>query len=257
MSAHKSDSNSTTAWTRREFLGTGMAAGAALAAGSGRDLPADTGAAAEGGAFPKGFLWGAATAAHQVEGNNINSDLWVLEHVKPTLFDEPSARRLRSLSPLSGRHPRCWPRLGLNTYRFSIEWARIEPEQGYFSNAALDHYRRVLAACHEQGLFPMVTFYHFSSPRWFAALGGWEKPAGADLFVRYCERAARHLGDLIGAATTFNEPNLPDAAALDAPACRYSVHHRAADAQAGGARGWIGSLRLLLPGRCARSCRTP
>ena len=99
--------------------------------------------------------------------------------------------------------------LGLNCYRFSIEWARIEPEPGHYSIAALDHYRRVLAACHENGVNPMVTFYHFSSPRWFAGLGGWEKPAAIDRFVRYCERAARHFGDLIRSASTFNEPNLP------------------------------------------------
>jgi beta-glucosidase len=158
--------------------------------------------------FPDGFLWGAATAAHQVEGNNINSDLWVLEHVKPTLFVEPSLdacdhyhRFADDIRLLAG--------LGLNTYRFSIEWARIEPERGIFSMATLEHYRRMLAACLDNGVIPMVTFYHFSSPRWFAAMGGWEKPPAADLFVRYCERAARSLGDLIGFASTFNEPNLP------------------------------------------------
>ena len=158
--------------------------------------------------FPKGFLWGAATAAHQVEGNNINSDLWVLEHVTPTLFEEPSLDACDHYL----RYPediRLLAKLGLNTYRFSVEWARIEPERGHFSLAALDHYRRVLAACHENGITPMVTFYHFSSPRWFAAMGGWEKRESYDLFVRYCGRVSRHLGDLMKFATTFNEPNLP------------------------------------------------
>ena len=158
--------------------------------------------------FPEGFLWGAATAAHQVEGNNTNSDLWVLEHVQPTLFAEPSLDACDHY----WRFPediRLLASLGLNTYRFSIEWARIEPERGHFSRAALEHYRRVLAACHENSVTPMVTFYHFSSPRWFAGMGGWQGPAAADLFVRYCEQATRHLGDLISFATTFNEPNLP------------------------------------------------
>ena len=90
MSAHKSDPKPSHALTRREFLGTGMAAGAAVAAGAGRAQPADAALQAAGTAFPKGFLWGAATAAHQVEGNNINSDLWVLEHMKPSMFAEPS-----------------------------------------------------------------------------------------------------------------------------------------------------------------------
>ena len=158
--------------------------------------------------FPDGFLWGAATAAHQVEGNNTNSDLWVLENVQPTLFAEPSGdacdhyrRYGRDIEILAG--------LGLNTYRFSIEWARIEPEQGSFSTEELDHYRRMLAACHENGVTPMVTLYHFSSPRWFAAIGGWEHKSAPDLFVRYCERVAHDLGDMVGLAMTFNEPNLP------------------------------------------------
>jgi beta-glucosidase len=158
--------------------------------------------------FPPGFLWGAATAAYQVEGNNTNSDLWVLEHVQPTLFVEPSLDACDHYHRFA-EDIRLLASLGLNTYRFSLEWARIEPERNHFSRSALDHYRRVLAACHENGVTPMVTLYHFSSPRWFAAMGGWEKRASADLFVRYAERAASHLGDLIGLATTFNEPNLP------------------------------------------------
>src|SRR5260370_32691656 len=99
--------------------------------------------------------------------------------------------------------------LGLNTYRFSIEWARIEPEAGSFATAELDHYRRMLAACHEHNVIPMATLYHFTSRRWFAAMGGWEQKSAGDAFVRYCERVTEHFGDLITIAATFNEPNLP------------------------------------------------
>ncbi len=99
--------------------------------------------------------------------------------------------------------------LGFNTYRFSIEWARIEPEEGFFSNAELDHYRRMLATCHEHHLTPMVTYYHFSLPRWFAMKGGWENANAADMYARYCEKATKHLGDLIGYASTMNEPDVP------------------------------------------------
>ena len=88
--------------------------------------------------FPNGFLWGAATAAHQVEGNNINSDLWVLEHIEPTLFAEPSLDACDHLR-LYPEDIRMLAQLGLNTFRFSVEWARIEPERGCFSMAALDH----------------------------------------------------------------------------------------------------------------------
>src|ERR1700745_570234 len=158
--------------------------------------------------FPSGFVWGAATAAHQVEGTNVNSDLWVLEDCSPTVFEEPSLdacdhyhRFQDDIRLLAG--------LGLNCYRFSIEWARIEPERGHFSLSALDHYRRVLAACHENGVTPMVTLYHFSSPRWFAAMGGWEKAPAIDHFIRYCERVARHMVDIMSFVTLFNEPNNP------------------------------------------------
>jgi beta-glucosidase len=186
--------------SRRDFLAltsAGIAAASPLAA-----------AAAESAPFPKDFLWGAATAAHQVEGNNINSDLWVLEHMKPTMFAEPSGDACDHYHRYE-EDIKLLARFGLNTYRFSIEWARIEPEQGFFSRAELDHYRRMLAACHENHVQPMVTFSHFTTPRWFAGQGGWESDASADLFTRYAERAARHLGDLISYATTFNEPNIP------------------------------------------------
>jgi beta-glucosidase len=171
-------------------------------------LAVRSGAAAAAAPFPNGFLWGAATAAHQVEGNNINSDLWVLEHLKPTIFQQPSGDACDHYHRYAD-DIRLLARLGFNTYRFSIEWARIEPEQGFFSKAELDHYRQMLAACRENNLKAMVTFYHFTSPRWFAGMGGWENPASVDLFARYCEWATRHLGDLISFATTFNEPNVP------------------------------------------------
>lgn len=157
--------------------------------------------------FPPQFLWGVAGAAHQIEGGNVNSDSWLLEHIPGAPFVEPSGDACDHYH----RYPQDIARiaaLGFNAYRFSIEWARIEPEAGEFSNAALDHYRRMLDACHYHNLTPIVTYHHFTSPRWFAAKGGWEVLANADYFARYCERATAHLGDLIGAACTLNEPNL-------------------------------------------------
>lgn len=157
--------------------------------------------------FPPGFLWGTATAAHQVEGSNTNSDFWVLEHVPESPFREPSGDACDHF----WRYPediRMLAALGFTSYRFSIEWARVEPEPGCFSRAALDHYRRMLACCHEHGLVPCVTFHHFTSPRWLAADGGWEDMATVDRFARYCERTTAHLGDLIGFAGTINEANL-------------------------------------------------
>jgi beta-glucosidase len=157
--------------------------------------------------FPTGFLWGASTSGHQVEGNNTNADLWVLEHVTPSLFVEPSGDACDSLNR--------WHEdlnivrdLGLNTYRFSLEWSRIEPAQGEFSMAMLDHYKRMIEGCRARGLTPLVTFNHFTTPRWFASLGGWRTPGSADHFARFCERAAQHLAQDIAYALTLNEPNL-------------------------------------------------
>jgi beta-glucosidase len=181
-----------------------IASGVALAAAPARAKPSKT---SPRPAFPPGFLWGAATAGHQVEGNNINSDCWVMENVKPTLFAEPSRDADHSFA--------LWPRdmdlvkaLGLNTYRFSLEWARIEPEEGLFSVAMLDHYKHMIEGCRARGLNPMVTFNHFTTPRWFAAAGGWTNPKSPQYFARYCDRAMRHLGAGISHATTLNEPNI-------------------------------------------------
>jgi beta-glucosidase len=99
-------------------------------------------------------------------------------------------------------------KLGFNSYRFSIEWGRIEPEEGEYSRAQLDHYRRMLGTCHENGLSPTVTFHHFSSPRWIAARGSWEEASTIDRFARFCEGAGKQLGDLIARACTINEPNV-------------------------------------------------
>src|SRR5262249_26752238 len=98
--------------------------------------------------------------------------------------------------------------LGFTLYRFSLEWSRIEPEEGEFSLAQLDHYRRMLGTCHEHGIKPMVTFHHFTSPRWVAASGGWEEQETPEKFARFCGRAVAHLGDLIPFACTLNEVNI-------------------------------------------------
>src|ERR1019366_7880677 len=185
-------------WRRRGFRGS---------VGTISSLEGRLAMATERFTFPANFLWGTATAAHQVEGNNVNSDFWVLEHTPGSPFVEPSGdacdqyhRYADDIAMLA--------RLGFNAYRFSIEWARIEPEPGEFSRAALDHYRRVLACCHEHKITPVVTFHHFTSPRWVAGDGGWAEKKTAERFARYCERAAAHLGDLIGVACTINEANL-------------------------------------------------
>ena len=157
--------------------------------------------------FPTGFLWGASTSGHQVEGGNVNADIWPLEWAEPSIFTEPSGDACD--------HYHRFPEdigiiadLGLNAYRFSLEWARIEPEPGYISRAALDHYRRVIGTCRDHGVEPVVTYCHFTTPRWFAGRGGWAAADAAERFGRYAEAATAHLGDLLDWVATLNEPNL-------------------------------------------------
>ncbi len=179
---------------RRGVLGLGAAAAVAA-----------TRAGAAAKADP--FLWGAATAGHQIEGGNVNADIWLLEQVKPTVFAEPSGDACDSLHRWR-EDVAIVKALGLNAYRFSVEWPRIEPAPGQFSQAWLDHYARIVDHCRELGLAPIVTFNHFTAPRWFAAAGGWENRDAPDLFARYCDRVARAMAAGMSHALTFNEPNL-------------------------------------------------
>lgn len=157
--------------------------------------------------FPDGFVWGTATAAHQVEGGNANNDWWAWEHDPDSGCVEPSGdaidhyhRYEEDIALLAG--------LGFTAYRFSLEWSRIEPEDGEFSRAALLHYRRMCEACRAHGLEPIVTLHHFTTPRWVGALGGWETAEAVDRFVRYSDRALGALADVVGRVCTVNEPNI-------------------------------------------------
>lgn len=150
------------------------------------------------------FLWGASTAAHQIEGNNINSDWWAREQTSGR--GEPSGDACDSYH----RYPEDMQLLadaGLNAYRFSIEWARIEPARGLVSNALLAHYRRMIDTAKGLGIEPVVTLHHFTSPRWFAEAGGFMADDAIDRFVTYVEAVAPILHDVKWIAT-INEPNM-------------------------------------------------
>lgn len=158
--------------------------------------------------FPDGFLWGASTAAHQIEGGNINSDWWQREwgHLPGPAIAEPSGDAADSYH----RFPQDMALLaqaGLAAYRFSIEWARIEPERGWVSRAAIDHYRRMVDTARENGLEPVITLHHFTNPVWFAREGGWRTDASIDAFRRYVEAALPVLED-VSLVCTINEPNM-------------------------------------------------
>ena len=157
--------------------------------------------------FPPGFLWGAAHAGHQVEGNNDNSDTWFAENVTPTVFKEPSGRAVNNYE-LWAEDIDLAKGLGLNAYRFSVEWARVEPVEGKFSDEELDHYEAIVDRCVELGLAPVVTLNHFTAPHWFAMRSGWLDPEAPALFARYCDKVVERFGDRIAYAVTLNEPNL-------------------------------------------------
>jgi beta-glucosidase len=158
--------------------------------------------------IPSDFLWGTATAGHQNEGNDTTSDTSFLEQVVPTVFREPSGIACNGYE-LWETDLDLVAAMGLNSYRFSVEWARIEPREGHFDQAALDHYEAIVDGCIARGLAPVVTFSHFTSPHWYAAQGAWLNDRGAARFATFCEVVLERLGDRIAYAVTLNEPNLP------------------------------------------------
>lgn len=157
--------------------------------------------------FPPGFLWGSATAGHQVEGNNANSDVWALEHAHPSIFTEPSGDAVDQWNRFDD-DVAILAAVGLKAYRFGIEWARIEPAEGVFARSALDHYQRCIDACHRRGITPVVTFHHFTIPLWLAREGGMTFDGFPALFARYCETVTRALRGLV-VVCSMNEMNVP------------------------------------------------
>ena len=156
--------------------------------------------------FPQGFKWGTATAAHQIEGGNVNNDWWAFEHAPGSVCRESSGDACDSWERWE-EDAELVAKLGLDHYRFSVEWSRIEPVEDEISTVALAHYRRQCIALWERGVNPVVTFHHFTTPRWLTGQGGWETDYAVERFGRYCTIVAETLADLMAAACTINEPN--------------------------------------------------
>ena len=143
-------------------------------------------------AFSEYFMVGAATAAHQVEGNNIHSDYWLQEQLEHSSFVEPSGLACDHYNRYE-EDIRLMAKAGLNAYRFSVEWARIEPEEGVFDEAEVEHYRKVIRFCKERGIEPIVTLMHFTSPAWLIRKGGWEAESTIEYFRRYASYVTEKL----------------------------------------------------------------
>lgn len=157
--------------------------------------------------LPNNFLIGAATAAHQVEGNNTYSDYWLQEQMPHSSFTEPSGIACDHYHRYE-EDIRLLADAGLNAYRFSVEWARIEPEEGRFDETEIEHYRSVIRCCKAHGVEPIVTLMHFTSPAWLIRKGGWEAESTIEYFRRYAAFVAQKLGNELRYICTINEANM-------------------------------------------------
>lgn len=159
--------------------------------------------------FPQNFLWGAATAAQQVEGQNFNSDWAAWEQLPHKIKNNDSSRVACDWwnGAWRGDFERA-QNLGLNAQRIGVEWARLEPRQGEWNAQAAAQYREMIAGLRARGIEPFVTLHHFTSPQWAAERGGFENADIAQWMARYAERAAHEFGDLINFWITLNEPNV-------------------------------------------------
>jgi beta-glucosidase len=159
--------------------------------------------------FPRGFLWGTATASHQVEGNNTNNNWWAFEQEKGRIIQEHKSGL--ACDWWGGRWREDFDRAaesGQNAHRLSIEWSRIQPVPDRWDEAALDRYRDMLRGLNERGLTPMVTLHHFSDPIWLAKLGGWEDEAVVEKFEKYVRKVVEALREYVNLWVTINEPNV-------------------------------------------------
>ena len=186
--------------------------------------------------FPKGFLIGASTAAHQVEGNNIHSDYWAQELLPHTSFSEPSGEACDHYRRYE-EDIRMMAEAGLNAYRFSVEWARIEPEEGVFDDNEIEHYRKVIACCRENHIEPIVTLMHFTSPVWLIRKGGWEAETTVEYFRRYASYVTKKLGSELNYICTINEANI--GLQLAAIAKRFQLMAQQAQKNAKSAEGTV------------------
>lgn len=157
--------------------------------------------------FPAGFLWGAATSAHQVEGGNRNNDWWEWEQQPGHITD--GSRSGRAVEWWAGRAEEDLRRaaaMGHSAHRLSLEWSRLEPSPGVYDAAAFERYRAILGTMQELGMAASVTLYHFTLPRWAARAGSWLNDELPAQFGRFAAECVRRLGDQVAWWATINEP---------------------------------------------------
>src|SRR5665648_558243 len=179
--------------------------------------------------FPKHFLWGASTSAYQVEGNTHNQwSVWELENAKSLAARSPyhysdldnwnaiSSQAKKPSNYVSGTASNHYERfeedfalledMNMNAFRFSIEWSRVEPEEGAWNVEAIEHYKQYVKKLKQRDIEPVVTLFHFTLPIWFTQKGGFEKRRNVEYFVRFAEKMAEELGSSVKYFITINEP---------------------------------------------------
>lgn len=164
--------------------------------------------------FPDGFKWGSATSAHQIEGDSHND--WSEWEKSPERISQLKKEGKNPEDFISGKACDSYNRyeedfdiakkLNQNIHRFSIEWSRIEPEEGRFDSVAMQHYIAVVKALRDRGIEPMVTLWHFTNPVWFAEKGGFLNKKSPEIFTRYIKYVVDNLKARVGLWITFNEP---------------------------------------------------
>src|SRR5258708_4336027 len=156
--------------------------------------------------FPEGFLWGAATSAYQVEGNNINSDWWQWErdHQPENMRSGQAANQYQ----LYKEDFEMASSLNHNAHRLSVEWSRIEPTEGEFDAGEIEHYREVLKELKLHNMTVMLTLWHFTLPQWLAHKGGWENGKAVFYFQRFVKRVVPEFGPYVDLWITLNEPQV-------------------------------------------------
>ncbi len=164
--------------------------------------------------FPKGFLWGSATAGHQIEGDNIHSQNWHNEQEAKFWQDDPE-HKFRAPSGKACDHYRLYredvellAELGHQAYRLSIEWSRIEPAEGQWDEAAVSHYLDLLERLKQRGLQVFVTLHHFTHPYWFEQLGGFRERENLRYFERYLKYLLPKISAYVDGWNVINEFNL-------------------------------------------------
>jgi beta-glucosidase len=195
--------------------------------------------------FPPGFLWGAATASHQVEGGNIWNDWWEYEQRGKVPYASGDACRQYELFENDFDLARAWSH---TAHRFSMEWSRLEPEEGRWNDDAIAHYRDVIRALRLRGLEPVVTLHHFTNPAWFIRRGGWSRNDSPRLFARYVDRVITTLGEPVRYWLTINEPTVYVMQGFimgDWPPCMKQAWMHAARVFRNLARGHVDAYRIL------------